>query len=133
MISKFKIRKRLNRTKLKVFEKVDWVTGNSSALMEKVTQLLDISATTGGSVYSARTAAIDTAHAIEDYVCTDYKCLTLDCIAACSDVIATGLAFLPKNNVTGLAFAGCTATSQFSRTLRNKCKQMEGGLFGCKD
>jgi hypothetical protein len=40
--------------------------------------------TTGGSVYSARTAAIDLAHAAEDYGygCSDYKCLALDGVAA---------------------------------------------------
>lgn len=107
-MSRFKIRKRLNKTRLKAFEKAGWVAGNSSALMEKVNQFLDISTITAGSTYSARTAAIDIANAIEDYTCSDYKCLTLDCVA------------------------GCTATSKFSRTLRNKCKEMENGLFGCK-
>lgn len=132
MASIFKIRERLNTTKLKAFEKAGWVAGNSSALMEKIAQFLDISATTAGSVYSARTAAIDVAHAAEDYSCSDYKCLTLDCIAAGCDLAAAGIAFFPKNNVTGMAFAGCTATSKFSRTLRKKCKEMEGGLFSCK-
>jgi len=65
-------------------------------------------------------------------ICSDYKCLTLDCIAAGCDLAATGVSFLPKTNVTVIAFAGCTATSKFSRTLRNKCKEVEGGLFGCK-
>ena len=131
MASRFKIRKRLNSTKLKAFEKAGWVAGNSSALMEKIGQFLDISATTGGSVYSARTAALDVANGIEDYACSDYKCLTLDCIACCCDIASTGIAFLPKTNITGAAFAGCTATSKFSRTLRNKCKEA-GGLLGCK-
>lgn len=133
MKGKFKVRERLNSTKLKVFEKTGWVAGNSSALMEKLTLFLDIGATTGASVYSARTAAIDVAHAVEDYACSDYKCLALDCIASGCDLAATGIAFLPKTNVTGMAFAGCTAASKFSRTLRKKCKEMEGGLFGCKD
>ena len=132
-MSRFKIRKRLNKTRLKAFEKADWVVGNSSALMQKIGQFLDIGSTTAGSVYSARTAAVDIANALEDYACNDYKCLTLDCIASCCDLGATGIAFLPKNNITGAAFAGCTAASKFSRTLRNKCKEINGGLLGCKD
>lgn len=132
MVRRFNIRERLNSTKLKAFEKAGWVAGNSSALMEKVTQSLDIGLTTGGAVYSAQTAAVDVAHAAEDYACSDYKCFTLDCIAASCDFAATGISFLPKNKVVGFAFAGCTATSKFSRTLRNKCKELEGGLLGCK-
>lgn len=131
MTSKFEIRKRLNETRLKAFEKTGWVAGNSSSLMEKIGQFLDIGATTGGSVYSARTAAVNVAHGLEDYACNDYKCLTLDCIACCCDVASTGIAFLPKTNTTGAVFAGCTAVSKFSRTLRNKCKEA-GGLLGCK-
>jgi hypothetical protein len=131
-MSRFQIRKRLNKTKLKAFEKAGWVAGNSSGLMQKVVQFLDIGSTTAGSAYSARTAAIDVANALKDYACSDYKCLTLDCVASCCDFAAAGIAFLPKNNVTGAAFAGCTATSKFSRTLRNRCKEIEGGLLGCK-
>ena len=130
--SRFRIRERLNKTKLRVFEKAGWTVGNSSVLMEKLSQLVDLGSTTAGSTYSARTAAIDISNALEDYVCSDYKCLTLDCIASCCDVVATGVSFLPKNNVTCMTFAGCTATSKFSRTLRNRCKEIEGGLLGCK-
>lgn len=122
MPSRFKIRERLNSTKLKAFEKAGWIAGNSNALMEKITQFLDSGATTAGSTYSARTAAVGGADAAEDYACSDYKCLVLDCIAAGCDLAATGIAFLPKNNGTGIVFAGCTATSKFSRTLRNKWK-----------
>jgi hypothetical protein len=131
MVGRLKIRKRLNLTKLKAFDKAGWVAGNSSALMEKIGQFLDIGVTTGGSVYSARTGALNLANGLEDYACSDYKCLTLDCLACICDAAATGVAFLPKTNATGAAFAGCTATSKFSRTLRNKCKEM-GGLLGCK-
>ncbi len=67
-------------------------------------------------------AAVYLANALENYVCSNYKCLTLDCVASCCDLAATGIAFLPKNNVTGAAFVKCTATSKFSRTLRNRCK-----------
>ena len=132
-MTQFKIRERLNKTRLKAFEKTGWVAGNSSVIMQKIGQFLEIGSTTAGSAYSARTAAIDVANAIEDYACSDYKCFTLDCVASCCDLAATGIAFLPKNNVTGAAFAGCTATSKFSRTLRNRCKETEGGLFGCKN
>lgn len=125
-----KLRERLNSTKLKAFEKAGWVAGNSSAVIEKIGQFLDIGATTAGSVYSARTAAIDVAHGLEDYTCSDYRCLTLDCIACCCDIASTGISFLPKTSITGSVFAGCTATSKFSRTLRNKCKEA-GGLLGC--
>jgi hypothetical protein len=131
MATRFKIRKRLNSTKLKAFEKAGWVAGNSSALMEQIGQFLDIGATTGGSVYSARTAALDVANGLEDYACSDYKCLTLDCIACCCDIASTGISFLPKTKIAGKTFAACTATSKFSRTLRNKCKET-GGLLGCK-
>jgi hypothetical protein len=100
--------------------------------MEKVGYFLDIGSTTAGSAYSAQTAAVDVANALEDYACSDYKCLTLDCVASCCDLAAAGIAFLPKTNSTGAIFAGCTAISKFSRTLRNRCKQMEGSLLGCK-
>ena len=129
-MTKFKIKNRLKKTRLKALEKASWVAGNSSQLMQKIAQFMDIGMTTSGSVYSAKTAAVDIANAVEDYACSDYKCLTLDCIASCCDLGATGIAFLPKNNITGAAFAACTATSKFSRTLRNKCKS---GLFGCKN
>ena len=129
---KLKVRKRLNSMKLKMFEKGGWVAGNSSALMEKVTQLIDAGMTTGGAGYSAKKAAIDVAHAAEDYLCSDYKCLALDTVAAGCDLVATGVSFLPKNKVTIGVFAGTTASSRFCRTLRNECKKTEGGLFGCK-
>jgi hypothetical protein len=47
-MSRFRIRQRLNKTKLKAFEKAGWVAGNSSALMEKVGLFLDIGSTTAG-------------------------------------------------------------------------------------
>jgi hypothetical protein len=122
-MTKFKIRKRLNKTRLKAFEKAGWVAGNLSELMQKIGQFLDIGSTTAGYAYSARTAAADIANSLENYACSDYKCLTLDCVASCCDLGATGIVFLPKNNITGAAFAACTATSKFSRTLRNKMQR----------
>ena len=129
---KFRTRKRFNKTRLKEFQKASWVAGNSSALMQKISQFLDIGSTTAGSAYSVRIAAIYIANATEDYACSYYKFLTLDCVASCCDLAAAGVAFLPKNNVTGGAFAACTATSKFSRTLKNKCKEMKSDLFRCK-
>jgi hypothetical protein len=131
IIGRLKIRERLNLTKLKALEKAGWVVGNSSALLEKIGQFMDIGAIIGGSVYSAKTAALNVANGLEDLACRDYKCLTLDCLACFCDVTAAGVAFLPKTNRTGAVFAGCTATSKFYRTLRGKCKDMSG-LFGCK-
>lgn len=128
----FNIRKRLHTTKLKVFEKTEWVVVNSSVLMDKIILLFDAGMTTGGSMYSSRTAAIDLAHVAEDYLCSDYKCLALDTRAASCDIVATGVSFFPKTKKITMIFAGCSATSKFSRTLRNKCKEMEGGLVGCK-
>jgi hypothetical protein len=71
MPSRFKIRERLNSTKLKAFKKAGWVAGNSVRNRGKITQFLDIGATTAGFTYSARTAANDLAHATEDYACSD--------------------------------------------------------------
>ena len=41
----FKIRQRLSSTKLKMLEASKWAAGNSSALMQKIAQTVDISAT----------------------------------------------------------------------------------------
>lgn len=94
---------------------------------------MDISSTIGGSTYSARTAVIDTLHDLENYTCNDYKCLTLNCIASCCNLIAIGIIFLPKNKITGSVFAIYTAISKFLRSLKDKCKTTKSGLFGCKD
>jgi len=109
-------------------EKSDLVTGNSSALMEKLTQLIDAGITTGGSIYSAKKAETDIAHAIEYY-----SCFALDSTASKCDFVGIGVLFLPKTKMTLFIFAGCSATSTFSRTLRKNSKEMEGGLFGCKN
>ena len=44
----------LIKLKLKAFEKAGWIASNSSALIEKVAQFLDISVTVFGSSYSAK-------------------------------------------------------------------------------
>lgn len=132
VLSRLKIKHRLRSTRRKMFEKATWVAGNSSQLMQKINILLDIGTTTGGAVYSAKSAAVDTAHAIEDLQCSDYPCAILDGVALCCDIGAFGVSFLSRNITTGRAFAACTATSKFARTLRNKCKGSDWGLFGCK-
>jgi hypothetical protein len=48
MPTRFNFRKRLNSTKLKLSQKTEWIAGNSSALMEKVTQFID-----AGVIYTA--------------------------------------------------------------------------------
>lgn len=62
-MSRFKIRERFNKKqnkiRLNLWQKTDWVVGNSSEVMQKLGQFLDIGMTTAGSAYSARTAAFD--------------------------------------------------------------------------
>ena len=127
---KYRINNRLEKTKLKLFEKTSWVTGNSVALMETVKQAIDFGTTTAGAAYSAKTAAKNVANGIVDYACSDYRCLTLDCFESCCDATATVVAFFPKTRVTTVVFAGCTAGSKFAQTLRDECKKV-GGLPGC--
>jgi predicted phosphoribosyltransferase len=62
----------------------------------------------------------------------DVVILALDGVAAGCDMAVAGIAFLSKTSSTAIIFAGCTSTSKFARTLRNKCKEMESSLFGCK-
>ena len=123
----FKIRKRLSSTKLKMLEASKWAAGNSSVLMQKLAQTVDIAATTGAASISTRNAAVDVAHALEDYACKDYPCMTLDGIAATCDGVAAVVSFIP--GCTKI-FAITTASSCFCRTLRNKCKEAKG-LVGC--
>lgn len=133
-MKKFRFRQRLSnrleKTKLKVFEKTSWVAGNSSALMETVRQVIDFGSTTVGAGYSAKTAAKNVANGMVDYACNDYRCLALDCFGSCCDATATVVAFFPKTRVTTVVFAGCTAGSKFAQTLRDECKK-SGGLPGC--
>jgi hypothetical protein len=123
-----KFRQKLQSTKLKMLESGRWVTGNSSALMQTVSKTVDVSTTTGAASFSARNAAIDIAHAAEDYACSDYTCLALDSMATGCDVVAGACAFIPGSTKI---FAVTTSVSCFCRTLRNKCKSMKGGIFGC--
>jgi len=127
---KQRIKNRLERTKLKVFEKTSWVAGNSSALMESLRQTINFGTTTAGATYSAKTAARNVANGMVDYACQDYRCLALDCFGGCCDITATVCSFFPKTKVTTMVFAGCTAGSKFAHTLRDECKKA-GGLPGC--
>ncbi len=115
---------RLKKTRLYAIETGKWAAGNASALMELLTTGVR---TVGGSV-SARNAAVDITHAVEDYACSDYKCLVLDAAATACDFTGAVSAFLP-GNMTKTVFGVATSGSCFCRTLRNKCK--ETNAFGC--
>jgi hypothetical protein len=115
---------RVKKTRLYVLEGGKWAAGNASALME----LLSIGVRTGAGSISARNAAVDITHAVEDYACSDYKCLILDTVATACDITASVVAFIPGNTTKKL-FGVTTSASCFCRTLRNKCK--ETNVFGC--
>ena len=102
-----------------------WVAGNTSVVMELISTAIK---TTGSSV-TARNAAVDIAHAAEDYACSDYKCLMLDVAAAVCDLTGAVTAFVPDGKAKTV-FGVATSTSYFCITLRNKCK--DGNVFGCK-
>ena len=121
----FKIRKKLPSTKLKMFEASKWAAGNSSVLIQQAAQAIDITTSTSAACLSARNGAVDIAHALEDYACKDYPCMTLDGIAATCDGVAAVVAFIPG---CSKIFAITTASSCFCRTLRNKCKEAKGLL-----
>jgi hypothetical protein len=101
-----------------------WAVGNVSALAD----LLSTGVRTGASSISARNAAVDLTHAVEDYACSDYKCLILDTAATACDITGAVVAFIP-GNATKKVFGITTSVSCFCRTLRNKCK--ETNAFGC--
>lgn len=115
---------RVKKTRLYMLEKGGWVAGNASGLME----LLSTGVRTGAGSLSARNAAVDITHAVEDYACSDYKCLILDTVATACDITAAVASFVP-GNMTKKVFGVTTSTSCFCRTLRNKCKETD--VFGC--
>jgi hypothetical protein len=117
-------RDRVKKTQLYLLESSKWAAGNSSALLD----LLCTGVRTGASSLSARNAAVDITHAIEDYTCSDYKCLFLDSAAAACDITGAVAAFIP-GNMTKKVFGVTASVSCFCRTLRNKCK--ETNVFGC--
>ena len=109
---------RVKKTRLYVIESGKWAAGNASALME----LLSTGVRTGASSISARNAAVDITHAVEDYSCSDYKCLILDTAATVCDITGAVAAFIP-GAMTKKVFGVTTSVSCFCRTLRNKCKE----------
>ena len=103
----------------------------SSLVMIIANALMDLLSTgvrTGASSISARNAAVDITHAIEDYACSDYKCLILETAATACDITGAVAAFIP-GNITKKVFGVTTSVSCFCRTLRNKCK--ETNALGC--
>lgn len=122
-----RLKARVKKTRLynNVVTASKWAAGNASALMD----LLITGARTAGSSLNARNAAVDITHAVEDYACSDYKCLALDMVATACDVTGSVVAFLP-GNMTKRVFGAATSGSCFCRTLRNKCKETK--VFGCK-
>jgi len=125
MATRFRFRSKLQNTKLRMLEAGQWAAGNTSVFVQSSAKAINA----GLGSLSARNAAVDLAHAGEDYLCSDYKCLFLDSIAASCDVAGAICSFIPGS---GKAFGIVTSTSCFCRTLRNKCKEIEGGLLGCK-
>jgi hypothetical protein len=117
-------RDRVKKTRLYLLESYKLAAGNSSSLMD----LISTGVRTGASSLSARNAAVDITHGIEDYACSDYKCLILDTAATAYDITGAVAAFVP-GNMTKKVFGVATSVSCFCRTLRNKCK--ETNAFGC--
>jgi hypothetical protein len=115
---------RAKKTRLYVMETSEWTMGNASALMD----LLSTGVRTAAGSVSARNAAVDITHGVEDYACSDYKCLILDTAAAACDITSAVVAFIP-GNATKKVFGITTSLSCFCRTLRNKCKKTNA--FGC--
>lgn len=117
-------RDRVKKTRLYIMENGIWVASNVSTFID----LLSTGVRTGASSISARNAAVDITHAIEDYACSDYKCLILDTAATACDLTGAVVAFVP-GNMTKRVFGVTASVSCFCRTLRNKCK--ETSVFGC--
>lgn len=93
-----------------------WAAGNASAFMD----LLGTGVRIAGSSLNAKNAAVYITHAVEDYACSDYKCLVLDTVATACDVTGAVVAFIP-GNMTKKVYGVTTSASCFCRTLRNKC------------
>lgn len=114
----------VKKTRLYLLEGSKWAAGNASALIE----LLCIGVRAGAGSLSARNAAVDITNAIEDYVCSDYRCLVLDTTATACDITGAFASFIP-GTMTKKVFGVTTSVSCFCRTLRNKCK--ETNAWGC--
>jgi hypothetical protein len=117
-------RDRVKKTRLYVLQNGIWSLANTSVFIE----ILSTGVRTGASSLSARNAAVDVVHGLEDYACADYKCLLLDTVATACDLTAGVAAFVP-GTMTKKVFGATTSVSCFCRTLRNKCK--ETNVLGC--
>lgn len=155
-MSKFKLRNRLknrlDKTKLKVYDDMsslyeklgwvkentgelaqntNWLTGNTTELIQKINTGLEVGGATLGASYTARSAGLNLLNGMEDLCNEEYGCLGLDCLGLCCDAISTTMVFLPRNRVTNKVLAGCAATSQFTRTVRDKYQEKKA-TFGIK-
>ena len=80
---------------------------------KKIIQFIYIRSTITGCAYSAKTHMFNMTNATEDYGCSNYKFLMLDCIASCCDLGAMWITFLSKNDIMGFTFGGCTTYYSF--------------------
>ena len=111
-----------------MFEASTWGAGNNRGLIQKVAKTVNVISHTGAASLSACNAAVGIVYRAQNYACQDYKCLCLDTVTLTCNSIATIASFIP--GVIKI-FAASTALSYFCRTLRNKCKEKEGGIFRC--
>jgi hypothetical protein len=113
---------RVKKTRLYLME--TGAAGNASALIE----LLSTGVRTAAGSISARNAAVNITYAVEDYACSDYKCLILDTVPTACDITGAVAAFIP-GNMTKKVFGVTTTGSCFCRTLRDECKKTNA--LGC--
>ena len=148
-MSKFNIRNRLKnrleKTKLydNLYQRLGWVgettsdlaqntlwsTGNFTEILNKVNTGIEIGGMSLGAGYTARSAGINLCNGVEDLCNEEYACLGLDCVGLCCDAVSTTMIFLPKNRFTAKVIAGCSATSKFTRTVRDKYNENKAKYF----
>ena len=58
---------------MKMFKKSNLVINNSTIIMNKLLQAMDIIINTASFIYSAQTVTIEVAHAKDDYDCSNHK------------------------------------------------------------
>ena len=90
--------------------------------MEKLGQFLDIGSTVPEKLQSTLLTQPKIMHA-------NIIAVSSYCVSTGLHLAATGIAFLPKTNVTEACYAGCSARAAFTRTLRNQCKSRGGGYW----
>ena len=115
---------RVKKTRLYIIENGIWMTSNFSTFIE----LLSTGVRTAAGSISARNAAVNITYAVEDYACSDYKCLILDTVPTACDITGAVAAFIP-GNMTKKVFGVTTTGSCFCRTLRDECKKTNA--LGC--